>query len=1257
MPAGNQWHSRPIFVSSTFRDMHAERDHLARWVFPELQEEMRQRRHDLVPIDLRWGVETLSLDEQRAKELLVLKVCLDEIDRSRPFFICILGDRYGWIPAEERMRAATREAGFETDVTGKSVTALEIEYGVLARAEQRGRSFFYYRDPLPYDQMDPATVAAYSDAHASFPGAREAYSRLQTLKARIEHELPDRVRHYRASWDADQCRVVGLEPFGRMVLEDLRRELEQETRPFLAVPPLTWQEQERAALETFVHERIHTFVGRETLLHELEVLARSSTVETGHWGACVVGPAGSGKSSLFAALLHRLQARNDMLVLAHSAGTTPRSSVVDLLLRRWTGELAQHLGIEEPVSKAAGSENAQLEERAEAFAVLLSQAAADQRIVLLVDALDQFARTPVARYLTWLPHLWPRNARLIVTTQSGTEADVLARRHGVRRIDLPVLSEEEERGIIQAVCDRYHRTLHPEVASILLRKVRPSGTAAAGNPLWLHLAMEELLLLDEDDFGLLAEYRGTDEEKLHALLVNTAHGFPPDISSLYATLLQRTEEAYGQAWARAFAGLLAICRSGLRELDLRALLPRRTGEPWDPLRFAALRRGYRAHLVQRSAFGQWDWAHAQGRRAVMIRDLHDADERRALHSAVADHLATLSRNDPLRCSEWMYHLIGADDRQRAASHYGTELSSAEEEGATRALSVHILDGVGQEPNPGIVWALHLLDTGQYGDGVVLRLCQRYEDGLLSVLEGDAPLSDQIALIAGVERTLAKMRQRSPEHLEVARALGAAHSILGGLCRRQGAWEDAHAHYERMLSLAETLYGQLPGDAQAVRDLANSTAALGDLGMQAGDLARAQTFYERSLALTEELCRRMPDSAEDARNLEAIRGKLATLHERKGELARALPLAQEALAIAEGLQHLLPDNSVAARDLANREELVGTLLRGQGKLVEAQDMLERVLARRQALYDRTPDNFLSIRDLWRSQAELGFLYQERGDRDHAGRAFEQALALAEETYRRMPDSATAARDVADSCHRLGILLQEEGDHQGARRLLERSLELADELYARAPDRVGAARDLATSYSAIGLLYLAMGEATQAQSAYERALALHEQAHEQAPDDVAALRGMWIALRKLTSVHGAHGDIKEALGLAQRALPLAQDLCQRTPEKPQAVEDLAETHKALGLLYLKSGELARAQESYVRSTALYERRLARDPEDPSIAQELVSALLGTAQVLGTRGRGQESQRYLLRCRTPLVVLERAGMLQHPYLKQLYAQLQRV
>ena len=38
------WKTIRVFISSTFRDMQAERDHLVRFVFPRLREELLKRR-------------------------------------------------------------------------------------------------------------------------------------------------------------------------------------------------------------------------------------------------------------------------------------------------------------------------------------------------------------------------------------------------------------------------------------------------------------------------------------------------------------------------------------------------------------------------------------------------------------------------------------------------------------------------------------------------------------------------------------------------------------------------------------------------------------------------------------------------------------------------------------------------------------------------------------------------------------------------------------------------------------------------------------------------------------------------------------------------------------------------------------------------------------------------------------------------------------------------------------------------------------
>src|SRR4051812_12259565 len=118
------WRTVRVFISSTFRDMHAERDWLVMRIFPQLRERLAKYRVYLVDIDLRWGVTKEQADNDQALEL-----CLHQIDACRPFFLGLLGERYGWVPQHLPERVITKYGWISSD-TKKSITELEILYGV-----------------------------------------------------------------------------------------------------------------------------------------------------------------------------------------------------------------------------------------------------------------------------------------------------------------------------------------------------------------------------------------------------------------------------------------------------------------------------------------------------------------------------------------------------------------------------------------------------------------------------------------------------------------------------------------------------------------------------------------------------------------------------------------------------------------------------------------------------------------------------------------------------------------------------------------------------------------------------------------------------------------------------------------------------------------------------------------------------------------------------------------------------------------------
>jgi len=79
-----------VFLSSTFVDFQEERSLLVKQVFPSLRRRAKSRGVDIVDVDLRWGV---TAEQTERGETLPL--CLAEIDNCRPYFISLLGERYG----------------------------------------------------------------------------------------------------------------------------------------------------------------------------------------------------------------------------------------------------------------------------------------------------------------------------------------------------------------------------------------------------------------------------------------------------------------------------------------------------------------------------------------------------------------------------------------------------------------------------------------------------------------------------------------------------------------------------------------------------------------------------------------------------------------------------------------------------------------------------------------------------------------------------------------------------------------------------------------------------------------------------------------------------------------------------------------------------------------------------------------------------------------------------------------------------------
>ena len=1288
-----QWKSRPVFISSTFRDMQWERDYLNRHIFPRLAEELAKRHHHLEPIDLRLGVEAGQADSEEARELLVLKVCLDEIKRSRPFLLVLLGDRYGWVPPPERIETAAREQGMETSPVGKSVTALEIEFGILRDPEnpnQKSRSLFFFRQPLPYADMPDAVRADYSDAHSPDPQVRAGHAKLTDLKAALQRdpELAGRLHDYSVGWDAERQKVTDLEAFGNLVFEKLWSVIDEETKDWAAKPAPTWEEQERAGLAEFIEHRSRGFTGRKDLLEKLRAIATSSTETptTDHRNTgLLTGTPGSGKSALFAQLHRDLEKDPSLLILANAAGGTQRGSSVDSMLRRWIGEMHAFLEPVEPPKQDAFAPiesepqvadsgpkpnaisfrrktkqlagpmpkprtdllpaSASNDDVEAAFYSLLHRVSSVRRVVVLLDALDQFEPTPRGRHLTWFkPQQWPPNARLIATAIPGPASSVLAKAPDTAALDLPPLTAADAQAIGTHVWGRYHRTLNPAVLAVLIEKQLPDGPPACGNPLWLTLALEQLNLLDADDFARAErEFTGSPGERLAALLLDTARNMPPDITSLYGWLLEQNEKAFGLAETRAFATAIALSRNGWRESDLLDLVPRLAqvldstfkiqNSKFDILSLSTLRRSFRAHLVRRGEHEQLDFFHAQMRRAVLTRCMPDETQRRVIHAAISDYLETLPLNDPLIRFERMSQLIGERNATRAGAYYATVQADAGDDltserlGSTWTLVDWIVEaergeqaslvlrspqgeeGSGRNHdtespnNPHLTWITSWLTDPGLNQDKVYCLTRNFQFGLLKGIVNRAVLSTRQHLLEAVRTALEQLASADPSNVDWKRDLGLCQSNIGDTLRAQGNLAGARdALLEDMVGIMHLGVVDPSNAALRMHDLRISFIKYGEVLRDQGNLDGALNAFLKAMEITTIFATKDPSNAYWQHDLAVNYERIGSVLQAKGDLVGTLNTYFKSLAITTRCASADPSNTHWQHCLSISHIRIGDVLRAQNNLTGALNAFRDSMVIAARLVATDPSNVPWQQVLESCHINIGDVLRMQGDLKGAVKAYRESLAITTSLAATDPSNAEWRNALSVSHGRIASGLQSQGDLAGALIEYRESLAITKNLAAADPSNANMQRGLGFCYGNIGDVLNAQGDLRGALDAYRDSLVITANLAAANPSNDDWQHDLCVNHLRIGEVLQALGDFAGALNAHRESLAITSHHAATHPSNAKWQHSFVSCHGKLGETLLAQGDLTGALNALRETQTLISRLASEDPSNVSLQRNL-------------------------------------------------------
>lgn len=583
-----------VFVSSTFRDMGAERDELVKWTFPALRRLCESRGVTWGEVDLRWGV----TDEQKA-EGQVLPICLAEIRGCRPYFLGLMGERYGWVP-DALDPAVIEQEPWISEHAGRSVTELEILHGVLNDPSMADHAFFYLRDPAYVEGKPPERYREVpAPEEIASVGPQEAERRAGERQAKLA-DLKERVRASGLPVREDYPDPLAL---GALVLADLSAVIDRLYPAGSEPNPL---EREAAEHEAFAHSRGGVYIGRRDYFDRLDAHAASDDPPL-----VVVGESGSGKSALLSNWVLRHRAANpDDVVLLHFIGASPASTDWTAMVRRIVGELSRRLGFEMEIPEKPDALRL-------AFANTLHMAAARGRVVLVLDALDQLEDREGALDLTWIPPAVPANVRLVLSTLPGRSLAEIERRAYPTLAIAPLEPAERERLVVDYLAS-YSRALD------LAPRQRIASSPQCANPLYLRALLDELRMWGEHE---------TLPAGIEYYLA------APTVDSLHELILERYETDYERDrphLVRDAFSLLWAARHGLSETELLDLLGA-DGEPlprahWSPLFLAA-----ESALTSRS--GLLGFFHDYLRAAVEHRYLRDERAKGAAHLRLADYFA------------------------------------------------------------------------------------------------------------------------------------------------------------------------------------------------------------------------------------------------------------------------------------------------------------------------------------------------------------------------------------------------------------------------------------------------------------------------------------------------------------------------------------------------------------------------------------------------------------------------------------------